>query len=109
MQMRHRFAQRLEAVDPHLGRRERMAPGDEADAVFGVVGLLAKRSDVIRRGHHRFEDDLDRNGGRGIERLGDFLRMFRDGLEGFGAVEMLTASDEPDFKLFQINHKSFPF
>jgi hypothetical protein len=30
--------------------------------------------------------------------------MFRDGLEGFGAVKMLAAGDEPDFGLFKIYH-----
>jgi hypothetical protein len=29
--------------------------------------------------------------------------------QGFGAVEVLTAGDKPNFKLFQIKHKSSSF
>ena len=42
VQVRHRFAQLLQAVDPHLRRREGVAPGDETDALGRVIGLLAQ-------------------------------------------------------------------
>ncbi len=106
VQMRDRFAELLEAVDPHLRRREGVAPGDEADASGGVVRGLAKFRHGVRRNHHRLENDFDRNRGRGVERLGDFLRMFGDGLERFRPVKMLAAGDEPDFVLLEVDvHK----
>ena len=41
--------------------------------------------------------------GDGIQRPGDFLRMFGDGFERFRSVKMLAAGDEPDFELFEID------
>ena len=100
------FAQLLEAVDPHLRRRERVTPSDEADAVLGVVRRLAKFRDGIGRNHDGLEHDLHGNRGCGVERLGYFLRMFRDGLQRFRAVKVLAAGDEPDFELLEFDvHK----
>ena len=81
-----------------------MAPGDQAYAPGRVVGLLAQGGDGVRRGQDGFEHHLDRDGRRGIERPGDFLRMDGHLFQGFRAVEMLTAGDEPDFELFEIGN-----
>ena len=102
--MRHRFAELLQPVDPHLRRRKGVAPGDEADALGRVVGLLAQGGDGVRRGQDGFEHHLDRDGRRGIERPRDFLRVGGHLFQGFRAVEMLAAGDEPDFELFEIGH-----
>jgi len=51
--MRRRLAKLLEAVDPHLRRRERMAPGDETDALgalFAVWQSSVTASGVTRTG-----------------------------------------------------------
>ena len=98
----NRLAELLEAVDPHLRRRKRVAPGDQADAFFGVIRFLAKRGDGVRRNHHGLENHLDRNGGSGIEGLGDLLRMLSDGLEGLRPVKVLAAGDKPNFALLKI-------
>jgi hypothetical protein len=83
-----------------------MTPVDQADAVSGIVGSLAEFGNGVRRDHHRLENNLNRNGGGGVEGPGDFLGMFGDRLEGFWTVKVLAASDEPDFKLFKINSHS---
>ena len=41
--------------------------------------------------------------GAALNARGNFLGMLRDGLEGFGAVKVLAAGDEPDFELFEID------
>ena len=72
-QMRDGLAQLLDAIDPHFRRRERVTPGDEADALRRVVRCHAERGDGVGRNHHGLEDDFHRNRGRGIKRLGNFL------------------------------------
>jgi hypothetical protein len=82
-----------------------VAPGNEADAVGRIVCLLAKRGDVIRRGHHRFEDHLHRDGGSAVERPRDFLRVGGHLLQGLGPIKVLAAGDKPNFKLFHTFQK----
>ena len=107
VQMADRFAELLESVDPHLRRRERVAPRHETDALRGVVRLLTEFGDGVRRNHDRLENNFHRNRAGFVQRGGDFLRMFRDGFEGFGSVKMLAAGDKPDFVLFKVNGHKF--
>jgi hypothetical protein len=41
VQMHERLLERAQAGDPHLGRREGVHPGDQADAVGGGVRIQA--------------------------------------------------------------------
>jgi len=45
------FVELLEAIDPHFGRGEGMAPVNEADAVPDVIGFLAQFGDGVGRDH----------------------------------------------------------
>ena len=67
------LAKLLQAVDPHLGRREGVAPGDEANAVGSGIRLLAKVGDLLGSLGDRLEDHPDWEGGAGVKGLGDFL------------------------------------
>ncbi|CAB4917609.1 unannotated protein [freshwater metagenome] len=49
--------ERVQACDPHLGRRESVHPGDDADAVLGGVGLAHAPQDRGRVEQHRLPDD----------------------------------------------------
>ena len=80
-----------------------MAPRDQPDALGGVIRRLAQFGDRVRRDEHRLEHHLDRDGRGDIQRLRNFLRMLRHGLEGFRSVQMLAAGDKPDFKLLQVD------
>jgi len=51
---------RRQAGDPHLGRRERVHPGNHADAVRSGIGLHADVGNGRRRSHDRFKRRLDR-------------------------------------------------
>lgn len=89
--------QRSQSTDPHFRRRERVHPQDQASAVVVVVGFKATRPHFFRSGHYRLEDDLERNRFGSIERAGNRLSIGRDLLQGFGAIEVLAAGNEPDF------------
>ena len=48
VQVQQRLAERLEPADPHLRRRERVHPGDHADAAVVVAGVEAGPTDARR-------------------------------------------------------------
>jgi hypothetical protein len=73
-------------------------PGDDADAVFLGVRIDGELGDLRRTFEDRFENDLVGQRAGGVEGLDDGLRVLIDLLEGFGAVEVLGAGDEPDFE-----------
>ena len=58
VQVQQRLAQRVQPADPHLGRRERVHPGDDADAVRVGVRLQHDPPDRAGVGEHRLADDL---------------------------------------------------
>ena len=101
--MEQRLGQRLEAADPHLGRREGVHPGHEADALRRGVGFEHRLPNGIRRGEHRLHDDADRNVGRGVESRGDLAAMFGDRAERLFAIQMLAAGQQPNLELLQVN------
>ncbi|MFM1944674.1 MAG: hypothetical protein RI897_3656 [Verrucomicrobiota bacterium] len=53
------FFEVLEALDPHLGGRERVHPGDDADAVFTGIGFEAELSDGVGSGQDGLEFNLE--------------------------------------------------
>ncbi len=93
-----------QAVDPHLGGAEGVAPGDDAGAGIVIVGLL-----------HHVGDLLVGLGGHLIDQLVGqlFAELLRHlggpgghDLQHLRAVQVLTAHDEPKFILF---HACCPF
>jgi len=99
------LGEQLEARDPHPGRAEGVHPCDQADAHRVEVGLRREPADSVRVGEDRLEDHADRDGRRRIERTRDRLRMGGDGVEDLGAIEVLTAGDEPDLVLGEVQHR----
>ena len=71
VQVEQRLLQRVDPVDPHLRRGERVHPRDHADAGAIRIGLEDPSVDRRRFGEHRLE--LDREGDRrgGVELLDD--------------------------------------
>jgi hypothetical protein len=93
VQVQQRLLQRVEAVDPHPGGRERVHPGDHADAVRVGVGREHRAVDARRVGEDRLPGELD--GQDRPELLRDLLRLLRDLLQRLLAVEPLAAREEP--------------
>ena len=90
------LAQSLETGDPHLGRRERVHPGDEPDAGRAGVGLVHQLADPVGPGQDRLDDDPDGDGRRAVEGRGDPGGVLGHVLERLWPVQVLTACDEPD-------------
>ncbi len=106
VQVHEGLVQRGQAGDPHLGRRERVHPGDDADAVGGGVGLHADVMDGLRRGHDRLEDDLDRDLLGTGKPLRDLSGVLIHLLEGLGAIKVLASRHKPQFQFLQVGiHK----
>ena len=99
VEVQHRLLQRAEAVDPHLGGRERVHPRDDADAPRIGVDLEHLAMDPDRLGQHRLEHDGQRDGTVGVELLHDGGRLIGDLSQRVVAVEGLTAGEEPDLAI----------
>ncbi len=97
VEMNEGFAQRGKAADPHFRRREGVHPQHKARAFRVGVGGETDGADFFRRLDDRRENDLERDAPRRIQPGDHRLRVRRDLLQGFGAVEVLAAGDEPDF------------
>lgn len=81
-----------------------MHPSDDADAVLSGIGFEAELGDGVGGGEYRFKFDLDWNTWGEVEGLGDSLGVGGDLLEGFWAVEVLTAGHEPEFEGVEVGH-----
>ena len=86
-----------------------MQPGDQTDTAFRMVGIAADRENFIRRLDGRLENDLDRKIAGGVQSVDHDLRVFSDLLQGFRAVQVLAADNEPDFQFFEEFHCCCPF
>ncbi|MCY1244555.1 hypothetical protein D9M72_576400 [compost metagenome] len=101
VQVQQRFAQQVQALDPHLGRAERMHPGGHPDD--GIVGVRFQRgaADGFRISEDGLPDHLDRDIGGVVQCGGNLLRLRGDLLEDILAVEVLAAGEEPDLVLLE--------
>ena len=73
VQVQQGLPEQVQALDPHLGGRERVHPGGHAD--YGVVGVRFERgaADGVRVRQYRLPDDPDRDVGRLVELVCDLL------------------------------------
>jgi hypothetical protein len=99
VEVQHRLLQCAEAVDPHLGGRERVHPRDDADAPRVGVDLEHPAMDADRLGQHRLEDNGQRDVAAGVELLHDGGRLIGDLPQRVVAVERLAAGEEPDLAI----------
>ncbi len=97
-----RLMERLEPGDPHLGGRERVHPGRQANAVRLAVGSLAHVKDRLGRGKHGFTDNADRQLFRISQTLSNDSCVIVNFDQRFFAVKILTACDEPHFELIEL-------
>ena len=77
VQVQQRRAQRVEAGDPHLGRRERVHPGDHADDRVVGVGLERGAADRVGRPSARASRRASPARRASVEHPGDLLRTAR--------------------------------
>ena len=90
------FCSEVEPGDPHLRGRERVHPGDHADAGLGGVRLEADLADRLRVLDDRPVGDAHRDRRLGVERARDLSRVLVDLPEHLVPVELLAPGQEPD-------------
>jgi hypothetical protein len=95
VQVQQRFAQGVQAGDPHLGGGEGVHPGDDAEAVVIAVRVQHHPADAGRVGEHGLPDDLGADAGR-LEGGGDLSGLGGDLVEGLRAVEALCSGEKPN-------------
>ena len=95
MEMEQRLAQVLQALDPHLGRREGMHPGDDADAFGVVVGSVHHVFDLTAAVGRALINDPDGDIAGGVQPLDHFLGMSVHGDHGVPSVEELRTGHPP--------------
>ena len=98
VQMEERLAEGLEPGDPHLGRRERVHPRDDADARIVALRVQARAPDAIGALHDERAVDADRDRRRGREAGHDRPGLLLDAREGLLAVQVLAAREELQMK-----------
>src|SRR5262249_10589735 len=101
VEVRVGLAQRAEAGDPHLGRRERVHPDHEADAGGRGVRLGEEAQHLLGRLHDRLDPAAAGDARRSGEGPRGGAGVVGDLLQRLGAVEMLAAGYEPDFRVLQ--------
>jgi hypothetical protein len=100
-QLQQRLGQHFEAADPHLGRGEGVAPGDDADDVRVGGSLDHEGLDAVGGLQGGLEDDLGRNLAGVVEVVDHFSGVNGDLAQGFFAVQVLRSDAEPDFLAFE--------
>ena len=99
-----RLLQRVQAGDPHLGRREGVHPGDDADARSATRSPPADSLDRVRSRQHRLEQT--RTGmSAASSRAATACDACVDRLQGLRPVQMLAAGEEPDLERTKIDHE----
>ena len=105
VQMQERSLQSVQPGDPHLRGRERVHPGDHADARRCGVRLEHDRADPLGVHDDRLHDDPYRDRRRGVEGGRDLASPVRATVcERLRAIQVLAAGDEPDFERGEIWH-----
>ena len=88
------------AVDPHLGGREGVAPGDDTGAGIVVIGLLHNVRN-LGIGHGR--DLINQRIGQALAHfLGHFLGPLCHGFQNLRPIKGLRADNKPKFVVIQI-------
>ena len=95
VEVEKRLLQVLQALDPHLGRREGMHPGDDADALGGVVGGIHHVLDLTAAVGRALVNDLDGDVAGGVEALHHLLGMSVHGDHRIPSVEELRTGHPP--------------
>ena len=103
MQVGQRLDEGRQSGDPHLGRRERVHPGDHADAIRRGIGVAADTEDRLGGRDDRLEHDAAGQSRGAIESLDQAAAVVGHLAKGRLAVEMLAAGEKPDFRGFQIH------
>jgi hypothetical protein len=102
--MEKRFCKQTKATDPHAGRRERVHPDNQTNAIPRTVGIQAQLLYGLAAGHHRLDNDLYGNKGRRRESGSDDRRVFLNGFQRFFSIEMLAARNKPKLEARKIDH-----
>ncbi len=105
VEMDERLPEHREAANPHLRRREGVHPEDEPCAIRIAVCFEAEAANLVGRRQERLERNVQRDAVRGVQGLCDRSGVGGDLLERAGAVKMLAAGDEPDYRRFGFHGK----
>ena len=105
VQVQDRLGQGRQPADPHLGRRERVHPQDDAAAGGRRRRLQAERADLLRPRDDRLEHDRGRELARCVQPGHHLLRVRRHLFQRGLAVQVLAAGHVPELDRFQVLHK----
>ena len=106
VQVEERLLERAETGDPHLRGRERVHPGDQADALLGGVRLEEQSVDRLGARHRRRVHDAHRDRGSCGQPGRHLPRLLGDLPQHLLAVEVLASGDEPDLESVERFHPS---
>ena len=88
-QLQQRLGEHFEATDPHLGRREGVAPGDHTDDVRIGGRLNHEFLDAVGGLQGRLEHDLRRNLAGVVQEVDHFAGLLSHLAQRFLAVQVL--------------------
>ena len=104
VQVQHRLLQRLQAVDPHLRRGERVHPRDHADAPVVGVDVEELTVDRVLLLEHGLEHDRHRDRPGGVELADDRFGLVGHLTQRLVAVQVLAPGEEPDLAVLVGGH-----
>ena len=100
MKVENRLVQQFETANPHLRRRKRVHPKNDAHALFRLVRLAKLLRDFFGRLYRAAIDSFARDAPTRVKTIDDNLRMSVDLTERLVAIERLRAGKKPNFIFF---------
>jgi hypothetical protein len=82
-----------------------VTPRDDTSTGRVVIGLEKSRTDLLRTGQDRLKDKLEREATRGVELVDNALGICGDLEKRPLTVEVLSASEKPDFRVRDVFHE----
>ena len=101
MQVKQGFLELLQAVNPHLCRRESMHPSDDTDTFVIIVGSLEYGLHFFRGVYCAFIYNFDRQFPGIVQACNHFIGMCINSNNSVTSIKELCSGDEPYFIIFE--------
>ena len=109
VEVEKRFLQSLQALNPHLGRRESVHPCDDTNALFLVVGSLHHVFHFLRTVGCTFIYYLYGNVSTIVQAIHHFLRVGVNLYNGVTSIKQLCTSHPPNLIVIKCFHNCMSF